>query len=252
MDLNSLYGDTLRKNSQIGILRGSGKWDPPPTNPQSDDRGPAWSKAFGDYSIPLNDLSENLEPKKGFQVGATGFYTQPFMRQEASQEFASRATHLEPNNLMYFFFSKDNIDYLQDRIVSEVLRIQGTKISRQSEDELLIIMQNFYSRALNGWLPQPQNPEVPQPRGEVCCSLTEQLKRLNKAVLEECVKQVLGGVMMYKTYYKDASSLPMPLTHPVLTTMKGSKGLSERVGMYDNPIEASRAISSYNQRHNIL
>jgi hypothetical protein len=186
------------------------------------------------------------------QVGATGLYVQPNVRPEAPQEFAGRATHLTPNVLMQFFFSKENVDYLQDRIVSEVMRIQGTKISRQSEDELLIIMWNYYTRALNGWLPQPHNPERPQPRGEVCCTLEDQLIRLNKAVLEECVKQVLGNVMMYKTYYKDASSLPMPLDLPVLTSMKGSKALSERVGMYDNAIEASRASSSYNQRYNIL
>ena len=165
----------------------------------------------------------------------------------------------DPSNLNTFFFSSENIDYLQNRIVSDIKKIKKVDISKQSVDELLIIMRNYYSKALCGWLPHAPygttgkgNPNEVYSRGETPCTIEQQLSRLNKAVLEETIKQIFpSGADMYMQYYKDASSLPLPLTHPTYTSQKGSRVLSENVG-FNNGHEYTKSVASYNERYNIL
>jgi hypothetical protein len=129
-------------------------------------------------------------------------------------------------------------------------------------------MRNKYLYAQSGWLPYAGDKNKVYARGTIinpgnksdrayssttggCTSLEEQIKRLNRSVLEECVKQVFSGLDAYSQYYKDASSLPLPLTHPVLTTMKGSNVLQENIG-FESGHDMSKSISSFNQRFNII
>ena len=118
-------------------------------------------------------------------------------------------------------------------------------------------MRNHYVKALSGSLPHenpnggPPNLNEVYPRGETPCSLEVQISRLNKSVLEECVKQVISGSDMYMQYYKDASSIPVPLTRPSYTAMKGSRVLSESVG-FNNGHIFTNSIQSYNEKDNIV
>ena len=48
------------------------------------------------------------------------------------------------NSLSDIYFSQSNIDLLQDSIIKGVFETSGTKIVKQSEDELLIIMRSIY------------------------------------------------------------------------------------------------------------
>jgi hypothetical protein len=166
--------------------------------------------------------------------------------------WAQRSMQLTPNTLLTYFFSKENIKYIQDRTIEEIYRIRGKDINPQSIDELLIIMRNKYLYALNGWLPQ-ENARGNKVfnRGDAPCSLESRLTRLNKSTLEETVKQVLSGIDQYEQYTKDISSLPMPLEHPVFTTMKGGKTLSESLG-YNSGHERTLASNSFNMRYNII
>ena len=124
-------------------------------------------------------------------------------------------------------------------------------------------MRNTYSYALAGWLPHAGDPNKAYARGTIvnpggkayglqgCTSLSEQLTRLNKSVLEETISQILSGIDQYKQYYKDASSIPMPLSRSVMTTMKGSRVLQENIG-FESGHDMSKSISSYSQRFNII
>lgn len=277
MSLNAEYGNSLVSANDQAMYRGSGHFNPPPLFEETTDRGAAYSQAANFYidnsnnrpklpslpSAPLPDYAAQIDQwnKNPYVVGTTGFHAQtpnswdlPNIDGNPTryEDFASKATQLEPNTLMSFFFSPQNVNYLQQKIVDEVKKIKKVEISKQSEDELLIIMNNHFQRALNGWLPREDKNAV-YPRGaNVPCSLTERLRKLNQSVLEECVKQILSSISMYLQYYMDASSLPDPLDRPTYTSMKGSRVLSEPVGIYDNPHQSTRAINSFNERNNIL
>ena len=58
-----------------------------------------------------------------------------------------------PTPLAIYFFSTDNINYLQDRTKQEVKKHTGQVINNQSVDELITIMINKLLYAYSGWLP---------------------------------------------------------------------------------------------------
>lgn len=296
----SEYGDQLILPATNAILRGSGMYNPGPKYEQSFNRGPTQSASLAIYGASNyynqdqtlkaanNDYSEktwaqapdkpliDVPNQQKFVVGSTGIHTEKpgswntpdFQYSRGTdryQVWALNSMQLTPNVLVYLFFSEDNVNYLQNKLISEVRRIRGVEISPQSVDELLIIMRNKYLYALYGWLPSSGNPNKVMARGTIlnpnglayyggaggCSSLEEQVKRLNQSVLEECLKQVLSGIMMYQKYYSDASSLPLPLDRSILTTMKGSKSIQENLG-FTSGKEFSEAASAYNERYNII
>ena len=49
------------------------------------------------------------------------------------------------NDLSELYFSQSNIDLIQELIIEGVFKISGgTKICKQSEDEILIVMRSIY------------------------------------------------------------------------------------------------------------
>ena len=279
------YGNVLTDPQVLAYQRGSGNFNSPPLYEQTTNRGNSWNNAANEYvnsknkpkiahlsAAPFDTYIAQLDAmnKQPHSVGNTGFHPQKQGSWSTPNidgvdnrynEFAQKATQLTPNTLMSFFFSPENVDYLQTRIIEEVKRIQKVEISRQSDDELLIIMNNHYQRALSGWLPHSDGSGQITNDSEVgvylrgenkACSLTERLSRLNESVLQECTSQIISSVNMYHHYYMTASSLPLPLSRPTYTSMKGSRVLSEQVGLDDNGHAATLAIDSFNQRNNIF
>ena len=73
------------------------------------------------------------------------------------------------SELSNMFFSKKNIDYLQNTIIQTIYSKYKYKISRQSDIELKIIMRSFY-------LQYSRNQ---------ACNLQEQINTLNNMVLKD-------------------------------------------------------------------
>ena len=163
-------------------------------------------------------------------------------------QFGLRASRESPTALNSLFFNKTNVQYLHGRIIDEIKGITGITIKPQDDNSLLIIMQNKYDYGEAGWLPA-QSTSLALPRGPKPCSLRNRLVRLNQAVLQDAVQQIVVRMQLYVDYFKHASSLPQPLSLPVLTTMKGSRVLQENIGLSSGD---SRSIDSYNMRDNIL
>jgi hypothetical protein len=290
------YGTMKIKPETLALLRGTGNFNEPPKYEQSINRSYnpldyyAHSKYYNeDQSYKAADNIENGQRdtkwipfydninKQKYSVGSTDLHAEDNLNSWTRPDFQlSRGTdqyqvwalnsmQLVPSILLYLFFSADNIDYIQDTLISETMRIRGETISRQSTDDLLIIMRNKYMYALSGWLPSAGDTSKPQARGTIinpsglaygnetggCTDLEVQLTRLNKSVIEECMKMILSGITAYKKYYLDSSSIPMALSHPVMASMKGAKGLQENLGFVSGH-EMSNAISSYNERFNII
>lgn len=286
------YGNVLVPSKELAQARGSGNFNPPPRWEQSTNRGNSWMSAYPLYAdeqnkknpknpvmpepIDVNDLSlahfntpsdmgDSLR-KRVYQVGTTGLHSEPPGSwnnpefQGAQNQYAEWALKalaqggMAPTPLILYFFSTDNVNYLQERTKHEIKKHTGSTVNNQSVDELLIIMRNKLLYAYSGWLPNETSeggPNAITDRGPKPCSLENRLFRLNKSVLEETVKQVLSGINQYKQFIKDQSSLAMPLSLPVYTSMAGSNSLSENIG-FNSSHEKNVAITSFNQRYNIL
>ena len=99
------------------------------------------------------------------------------------------------------YFSKENIQIIQNGIRAGVYeKSKGHYIvAPQDCDSLKIIMRSvFLQHAAN----QPNN--VPQ-----------QIAELNKIVLNYCIQQVYSEAQGYIKYVDDASTLVVPIAHPV-------------------------------------
>ena len=286
------YGTILTPSKEVAMARGSGNWNPPPFYYQTTDRGNSWMNAYPMYTdqqnkqFPKNpvmpepidvhdiglahfntpsDMGDVLR-KRVYQVGSTGLHSEPpgswnnteFQgAQNQYTEYALKALMqggMMPTPFAIYFFSTENINYLQNRTKQEVKKHTGQIINDQSIDELITIMINKMLYAYSGWLPNEPSeggPNAITNRGEKPCALETRLSRLNKSVLEETVKQVLSSLNMYKQFIKDQSSLPMPLSLPVYTSMSGSRELCPSIA-YNSGLEKTIAVQSFNQRFNIL
>jgi hypothetical protein len=73
------------------------------------------------------------------------------------------------------------------------------------------------------------------------------LANLNKNIIEKYVQNVLSGLNFNEYYMKDISTLPVPLSNPVLVSNKGSNVLGY-VGPYEDNQEFTKIIDSFNMR----
>jgi hypothetical protein len=101
------------------------------------------------------------------------------------------------------FFSRENIQILQNGIRAGVFHISKKQyiIGEQDCDSLKVIMRSvFLQNAAN----LPTN-------------ITEQVENLNKMVLDFCIPQVYSEAQGYLKYIDDASTLVVPISHPVMS-----------------------------------
>jgi hypothetical protein len=100
------------------------------------------------------------------------------------------------------FFSKENIQILQNGIRAGVYQKSNAQyvIGPQDCDSLKIIMRSvFLQNAAN----LPNN-------------IALQIHELNQLVLNYCIQQVYSEAQSYLKYLDDASTLVVPISHPVM------------------------------------
>ena len=114
-----------------------------------------------------------------------------------------------PNAVSRTFFSNDNVERIQREIINNVYIKSKKVISRQSYQELQIIMKSIYlqySRNL------PNNIE-------------QQLFTLNKYVIDECVSIIIPNVTQYNKYITEITG-PIPINpRSINVSNKGDKSL---------------------------
>lgn len=103
------------------------------------------------------------------------------------------------------FFSKENIELLQNGIRAGVYKISNKTyvIDKQDYDELKVIMRSIFLQN------SKNNPD----------NITEQISKLNNLVLEYAVKQVYGEAQGYIKYKYDISTLAEPISHPTMSRL---------------------------------
>jgi hypothetical protein len=107
----------------------------------------------------------------------------------------------ERNPLSDVFFSKENIQIIQNGIRAGVYQRSGTYklvVPPQNLDTLKIIMRSIYL--------QYAQYDLDDIRGQV--------QTLNHLVLEYCIPDVLSGAISYQKYLQDQSTLVVPLANP--------------------------------------
>jgi hypothetical protein len=100
------------------------------------------------------------------------------------------------------FFSQQNIQIIQNGIRAGVYHRSNGQytIGPQDCDSLKIVMRSVYlQHAAN----QPNN-------------ITQQVVELNKIVLNYCIQQVYSEAQGYMKYIDDASTLVVPIAHPIM------------------------------------
>jgi len=100
------------------------------------------------------------------------------------------------------FFSYENIQIIQNGIRAGVYKRSNGQymIGSQDCDALKVIMRSVYlQNAAN------QNDHIPR-----------QIHSLNQLVLNYCIQQVYSEAQGYLKYIDDASTLVVPIAHPVM------------------------------------
>jgi hypothetical protein len=116
---------------------------------------------------------------------------------------------IERNPLECKFFSKENLDLLQELIIKNVFtKSDGNwRISRQSDNELLIIMRSIYLQ---------YGKNLPY-------EIDRQVEELDKQVLIYVIPSVMSSIQQHLAYVRDAGSTVRPLDRGEISTMKGTR-----------------------------
>jgi len=262
--LSAQYNNVATSPGELGKIRGSGQFStsyPLTSNWQPGQFAPDTStyvqkiKNNPNNPLPNDGMEYNLSSMMPVGERQNDKFEYPktmnnTLKGDPYATFGLNANHTVPTYLNMLFFSETNVKYIQKRILDTVERITGIRIKSQSENSILVIMNNKYQYSLYGAMP-PSVVHINQPlaRGSKSCSLESRLSKLNQAVIQECVKEILSSMNMYATYYKDASSLPVPLSRPTYVSSKGANVLSQNIGFTSGN---SQANASFNMRNTVV
>lgn len=117
----------------------------------------------------------------------------------------------EDTNLSRAFFSKKNIEIIQNGIRAGVYSLSNGRynVGPQDETNLKVIMRSIFLQNASNF------PDF----------ITEQIVTLNKLVLQYCIKDVYNEAEAYLKYKNDVSNLAVPMKRPAFVSNKGDKVL---------------------------
>lgn len=153
---------------------------------------------------------------------------------ESSDGYDLTSKSYEHTPVSSLFFSQKNITALQQGICNKVYNDSRGKynIGKQSETELKIIMRSIYFSSLNSSftnfkqnISKNYNNILNQINNNNSDYVIEQVKYLNKSVLDWAVPRIISNIQQFEKYKNDVSILPTPIDRPTLTSMIGTKTL---------------------------
>ena len=115
----------------------------------------------------------------------------------------------EPTQLNKLYFSRDNLDIVQNMIRYGVWKQSGEKyvIDRQSDVEIQIVMRSIFLQ---------HSPNLNE-------KIKDQIAYLNGKVASWCIPKIIAEVQQYVGYINDIEKLPMPIDRPLNLSSKGTK-----------------------------
>ena len=139
-----------------------------------------------------NDQNGMIQIAKNESVKPYELYKDSSKQQDTDISIISNI--VVPNALSRTFFSNDNVERIQRQIVNEVYKQSNKKISKQSYQELQVIMKSMYLQ---------YGRNLPT-------EIESQVITLNKYVIDECVRIIIPNVLQYNKYIEDITS-PIPV-----------------------------------------
>ena len=121
--------------------------------------------------------------------------------------------NLERSKLSDLFFSKQNIQNIQNLLIKGVYEKSNSQIiiDKQPEDNIVMVMRSMY-------LQYSKNLDN---------KLNEQVNELNNYVLNFCIPKVYSEAVAYLKYKQDASTMHIPMSAPIYSS-KTNKTLEQK------------------------
>ena len=252
-----------KNNDSLVDIRGYGLYNPAPLYEQTTDRGHAYSNTntYSEYfDKSYTPVKGNLYVNPSGAVDVEGTWQKNinydikppsgdnYEYYDEYQRWALNATRKADPYILPFLFSKINVKYIQDSVVDYVKKARNIIINtRQDTDNLLNLMLNNYILFYQSSGIFENNDCASKPYQNSSTNFSSILANLNKNIIQKYVESVLSGLNMHEYYMKDISTLPVPLSNPVLVSNKGSNVLGY-VGPYENNHDFTRIINSFNAR----
>ncbi len=136
-----------------------------------------------------------------------------YTKEDTKQNFQVEALYgiQESSKLSHIFFSRQNLNVIQDMIRYQVYVKSNKKyvIDRQSDVTLEVIMRSIYLQ---------HSPNLPN-------KIKEQVHYLNKLVTDWSVEQIIPEVEQYMGYLSEIEYMPIPIDLPQNISSKGTRTL---------------------------
>jgi len=136
------------------------------------------------------------------------------VNQKASAYTEALTGNFENSVLSNAFFSAKNIQIIQNGIRAAIYNKTNRLIAVQNEDIVKIIMRSVFL----------------QFSANLDKFATEQIRELNKKVIDICSQRILEELMGYLNYQRDASTMHTPIEHPIAFSTKGDKVVDYKPG----------------------
>lgn len=118
----------------------------------------------------------------------------------------------ESTLMSQIFLSQKNINLIQIKIINIINNDYKYKISKQSKEELIIIMRSVYlNNATNNYIDKTV--------------FKNELQHLNNLVINYCVKNIVNNIRSHELYLKKINNDLTPINLPTSTNIKGDKQL---------------------------
>lgn len=170
-----------------------------------------------------SDFSNNLNNNPNYQNGRVTMYSNvnfsPYETYQGSLEpqkcFSDSVKRIHvATSLTESYFSRENVDLIQQELIKRIYNQTGYVISRQSDMNLQIIMRSIYLQ---------YGKNLP-------CQIKEQIIELNEEVLKECIKIIIPNVEQTIGYRNDLAKLPALMNRAINVSSAGSKQLYDKIG----------------------
>lgn len=161
----------------------------------------------------INYQQINKESLKNYQSSPFEL----FQTVQQSESFNGNIKHIQTETpLSKKYFSKENINFLQNKIIEIVYKKSNNKykIGRQSDVQLEIIMRSIY-------LSYSKNMD---------CNIDEQIKVLNDKVLDYSCNSIMTEIVQYVGYLNDISTPIKTMDYPKNVSISGEKTLTPDIG----------------------
>lgn len=124
--------------------------------------------------------------------------------------------------LTFLFFSKQNINNIQDVIRHLIYKELFQVIDYQDNTELMIVMRSiFLEYHRHPKLLTPNMSE--QEKTKISKQYTDEVKRLNELVINDTVPRIISQLQQYMDYLKDCSTPRSIMDKPESTSVSGSR-----------------------------